>query len=497
MVAESLQPALTSQLSDGVASRMTGAGNLNLSSAIQATEIQLPNLHLNACGCAQCCGVEEATQGNSGVPSAEFNTSSGLKWDQPNGLGSAVNITYSFANSFNNLNGSTTNALKDLFEEALGVWSEVSPLNFTEIQDPGNGAAVDIRVNGDFIDGRNNVLARAFFPQGGDITFDTGDNWNASLFLETAVHEIGHSLGLGHETGVDAILNPSIQGRYNGPGTAFLLQDDINGVRSIYGSGRGSVDPLGGNPAPNPAPSPSPAPSPNVINGNDGNNNLRGTGQRDVISGLGGNDTVFGGDNNDLLRGNRGNDIVLGEAGNDSLFGGSGRDTLSGGLGRDQLRGRSGNDFLEGGGGQDLLVGNIGRDTLVGGAQRDELYGGSGNDVLIGVNQNATRPGAGEIDTLRGDGGADTFVLGNRSTAFYTDSGSTDYAVIGDFRRGQGDVLQLNGRASDYSLGNSNNVNGLPANGTLIINDTIGNGELIAVVQGDNVTLNSNSVRFV
>lgn len=121
----------------------------------------------------------------------------------------------------------------------MGVWADAAPLNFREVRDPGNGRAVDIRVGAEFIDGRSNTLAFAFFPEGGDQTYDTGETWNSSLFLETAVHETGHSLGLGHQGGVGAIMNPSIQGRFNGPGSAFLLQDDINGICSLYGSGSG------------------------------------------------------------------------------------------------------------------------------------------------------------------------------------------------------------------------------------------------------------------
>ena len=33
-------------------------------------------------------------------------------------------------------------------------------------------------------------------------------------------------------------MNPSVQNRYSGLGTAFLLTDDINGIRSLYGEGQ-------------------------------------------------------------------------------------------------------------------------------------------------------------------------------------------------------------------------------------------------------------------
>ena len=47
-----------------------------------------------------------------------------------------------------------------------------------------------------------------------------------------AVHEIGHSLGLGHSDVQDAIMAAF----YRGYKPDFSLhQDDINGIRSLYG----------------------------------------------------------------------------------------------------------------------------------------------------------------------------------------------------------------------------------------------------------------------
>ena len=202
-----------------------------------ATSSNDPNGHdyKGSCGCGHCGVGLGSTE-----TSAEFNAGSS-KWSQPGGEGSPVEISYSFAPSFQ-LDGLSGNEAQSLFREALGAWAEAAPLNFNEIQDPGNGDDVDIRVGAEFIDGESNTLAFAVFPQGGDQTYDSGDTWNDSLFLETAVHETGHSLGLGHENGVDAIMNSSIQGRFDGPGSAFILEDDINGIQSLYGSGQGSVD---------------------------------------------------------------------------------------------------------------------------------------------------------------------------------------------------------------------------------------------------------------
>jgi hypothetical protein len=77
--------------------------------------------------------------------------------------------------------------------------------------------------------------------------------------METAIHEFGHAIGMAHANGnvsgnppacpaaVPAIMD-ACAGSYSfaGPDSAFLFQDDVNGIRSIYGSGLGYVLNLGG-----------------------------------------------------------------------------------------------------------------------------------------------------------------------------------------------------------------------------------------------------------
>ncbi|MGC1309581.1 MAG: matrixin family metalloprotease [Phormidesmis sp.] len=166
-----------------------------------------------------------------------------LKWTNTDNNSTVV--TFAFQDGFQ-LNGIDTDRAKTLFKGALQTWATYAPLEFIETKDPGNGDAVDIWVQSDGIDGKGKTLAFAFFPSVGDITFDTGETWNEAKFLETAVHELGHSLGLDHEDDTPAIMNSVLANRFkNG---AFLLEDDIAGIRNLYGTGQGSVKALGSKP---------------------------------------------------------------------------------------------------------------------------------------------------------------------------------------------------------------------------------------------------------
>ncbi len=78
--------------------------------------------------------------------------------------------------------------------------------------------------------------------------------------------------------------------------------------------------------------------------GNDANNILNGTANKDFIDGKKGNDFIFGLGGNDTLEGRNGNANLYGAKGNDVLRGGNGNDFLDGGVGVDILTGKAGKD---------------------------------------------------------------------------------------------------------------------------------------------------------
>lgn len=356
-------------------------GSLYQDSVIDSHDHHHCNQH-----CHQHCHHHDH-QHSEGIPFNDdifFNTP-GAKWSQPGGRGNPVNITYSF-NDFGNFNGISAEEAELALEEAFALWASVAPLNFTEVED--NSGNSQIRISQDAIDGRGGTLAFAFFPSNGDITFDSGENWTPGTFLETAVHEIGHSLGLAHEDGVDAILNSSLRGRYSGLGSSFLLPDDIAGVQNLYGSGVGTVNALEDDF--------STSEIAEGINATEGDDILIGDSEVNQIAGLGGNDFIEGGFGLDIIDGNEGIDTVSYSY---NLTG------ITWDMNTDQL-------FFQDGSAE--TVRNV-----------ENVVASQGNDRITGNSEN---------NTITGGNGADVFV-------FSSLDGSTD--IIRDYTIAQGDRIEV------------------------------------------------------
>jgi hypothetical protein len=199
----------------------------------------------------------------------------GGHFPQPGGRGTPVTITYSYNNMFDgglkDINGVPLPAslIRGSIEEALRVWSRHAPLNFIEVPDEErvpsfsdypDGQIGEIRFshlyyNGPDVPGQPpTAKALAYFYNGStnlaaDVFFDHSDPWQemGTLprpdILGAAIHEIGHTLGLGHTDDPTANMY-WIFHRFAGLGTGQLFPDDIAGIQSIYGAGVGSVTPL-------------------------------------------------------------------------------------------------------------------------------------------------------------------------------------------------------------------------------------------------------------
>lgn len=132
-------------------------------------------------------------------------------------------------------------------QRAFDTWSEVANIDFVRRPDSVSNEAISII--GYNIDGPGGTLAQAGVLSG--IALDVSETWaingdgvTAIDIYSMALHEIGHSIGLGHELN-DCLINimcPAVG--FKGP-VDGLGEDDIAGVQYIYGA-RVSEVPLPG-----------------------------------------------------------------------------------------------------------------------------------------------------------------------------------------------------------------------------------------------------------
>lgn len=163
-------------------------------------------------------------------------------------------------NTVGDLNAVFPAGWKSEIVAAFAVWEAACNLHFVEVADSGTdltagGSAGLIRIAAHAMDGQWNTLAHAFSPSpplsaGGDLHFDPTEAWfvgpgappiNTIDLFSVALHELGHSLGLGHEAGtvMDAV--------YSWNSSRSLTADDITGVQIGLGYGPAA---LGGTPEP-------------------------------------------------------------------------------------------------------------------------------------------------------------------------------------------------------------------------------------------------------
>jgi hypothetical protein len=160
-------------------------------------------------------------------------------WDRA-GQGSAA-LSYYIGAAPSSLSQAAVNAA---IRTALNVWSAVANITFTQTTRPNQVRSLDLTFRR--IDGAGRTLAQGYFPDdvnpariAGDVQFDSSERWEVGNSLgsqafdlvQTAVHEIGHALGLDHSNVAGSVMAPTVS-----PNQSFsrLASSDVDAIRTLY-----------------------------------------------------------------------------------------------------------------------------------------------------------------------------------------------------------------------------------------------------------------------
>lgn len=146
-----------------------------------------------------------------------FSSEPPKKWN-------SKNVTFGFLSVSTGVRTPLSEDHKHIFREAVKEWNDKTSLTLTESENP------DILVS--MRPMSKGQVGWAFFPDkglGGDIDFDSSErDWIGSLFFCTALHEIGHALGLKHSRHYFTVMYPRING------TTELHEFDIKALEELY-----------------------------------------------------------------------------------------------------------------------------------------------------------------------------------------------------------------------------------------------------------------------
>lgn len=167
-------------------------------------------------------------------------------WDTPkNNLNETMVTWYLDLSNFDKIQSNMSKqVIRTIFSTSMAKWSNTSLLSLREVSNE-NEANITIKFlegnhgDGYDFDGPGQVLAHAFYPTsgtGGDAHFDLGEKWTLwgeeegiSLF-SVALHEIGHSLGLGHSSQENSVMYAWYRSK-----STELQEDDKLAIDNVYG----------------------------------------------------------------------------------------------------------------------------------------------------------------------------------------------------------------------------------------------------------------------
>ncbi|MEO1459267.1 MAG: DUF4214 domain-containing protein [Pseudomonadota bacterium] len=219
--------------------------------------------------------------------------------------------------------------VEPVLREAFAIWSEAANIEFIQVADSGLGSTEGPVGNIRVLHGSPSSYERigvAYFPNptgtGGNfvmsdyfqVRYDEGN------YLDLALHEIGHSLGLGHTFNEASIM---FAGRLNGQEDLASVDETV--LQRLYG-------PQDDGPLVYQLPE------------SVADLSLEYTPGPLTILGTAADNRIDGADGADRIEGGLGDDWLIGEGGDDHLLGGAGADLLEGGDGADRLEGGAGLD---------------------------------------------------------------------------------------------------------------------------------------------------------
>ena len=184
-------------------------------------------------------------------------------WDGP-GLGTA-SLNYAFFNVTAQLSAASAEAE---ITRAFSEWANVVQVTFTPSDNPVGDQTIGILfATGAHGDGYpfagTSILAHTFYPFpvnpepiAGDMHFNDAETWQIGSGVDlfsVALHETGHSLGLGHSDVPGDVMYPYYRMH------TVLMPNDIAAVQELYAAPGAASSP---SPSPSPSPAPAPAPAP-------------------------------------------------------------------------------------------------------------------------------------------------------------------------------------------------------------------------------------------